>query len=828
MKMKREKQIIGFLAIVFLMQLSLTTHSQKPAINEKEYYETRGLNVIVFTNWYNGAFGDEKMSGIEIIHHETRTATNGDVRLEPTPEQWDPVPTFNGREVDRENGIIEARLSYPGYEFDYTVKTRAANDGLLVSVTIDKPLPEELVGKAAFHIEFLPAAYFEKAYLMDGKPGTFPLYPSGPMTLNDAGEPDPLPLASGMKLVLAPEDTLRRVTVESLSGKLWLYDGRNKAQNGWLVLRTLIPENKTGKVVEWKITANTVENWVRKPVIAHSQLGYHPDQPKKAIVELDKNDTADKTAQLIRISENGQTKVVKSAPLDNWGGYLRYHYKTFNFSEVKEEGVYCIRVNDVQTAPFCIAADVYDNVWQPALDVFMAVQMDHMLVNEAYRIWHGKSHMDDALQAPVNHTHFDMYAQGPTTDTPYEPGEHIPGLNIGGWFDAGDFDIRTQTQYHTVMQMVHAWEDFNIESDETLIDQERRYVDIHYPDGKPDLLQQIEHGTLGLIAQHRACGHAIPGIIAPDISQYTHLGDAGSKTDNLVYNPSLSELDNNGFESGIFDDRWAFTSRSTALNYGSAAGLAAAARALKGYNDELAAECIETAQKVWDEEHAKEPDIFRVGNTTGGNLLSEELTAAVELLATTGEAKYANRIEEIFNSPDTRFMFMSTLFVRAIPNMPGGFKSKVKEKLAEMLERMKQFGTDNPFGVPITRGGWAGGGTAMNHGISHYLYHKAFPDLVPIDAVFDGLNYILGCHPGSDISFVSGVGTVSKKVAYGNNRADYSFIAGGVVPGVIILPPDFPENKEDWPFLWGENEYVIPMSVNYMYLVHAVKDILGR
>ena len=36
---------------------------------------------------------------------------------------------------------------------------------------------------------------------------------------------------------------------------------------------------------------------------------------------------------------------------------------------------------------------------------------------------------------------------------------------------------------------------------ETFIDQKTKYVDIHRPDGKPDLLQQIEHGTLQLIAQ---------------------------------------------------------------------------------------------------------------------------------------------------------------------------------------------------------------------------------------------------------------------------------------------------------------------------------------
>src|SRR5665647_1371251 len=34
-------------------------------------------------------------------------------------------------------------------------------------------------------------------------------------------------------------------------------------------------------------------------------------------------------------------------------------------------------------------------------------------------------------------------------------------------------------------------------------------------------------------------------------------------------------------------------------------------------------------------------------------------------------------------------------------------------------------------------------------------------------------------------------------------------IAGGVVPGLLLLKPDFLENKDDWPFLWGENECVI-------------------
>jgi len=74
---------------------------------------------------------------------------------------------------------------------------------------------------------------------------------------------------------------------------------------------------------------------------------------------------------------------------------------------------------------------------------------------------------------------------------------------------------------------------------------------------------------------------------------------------------------------------------------------------------------------------------------------------------------------------------------------------------------------------------------------------------------------------------VAGVGTRSKKVTYGINRADYSFIAGGVVPGVLLLKPDFLENKEDWPFLWGENECVINICADYIFLAHAQQALLN-
>ena len=802
-------------------------------LNDLDYFETRGLNVLVFSNWYNSNFSDSKISGVEIIHHGLRTATNGDVRLGPTPEQWDPIPTLKERRVNNQDNSIEAISTYPDDDFDFVIKAKAHGNGVLLSVHLEEPLPEALVGRAGFNLEFLPAAYFEKAYLMDGKSGVFPLYPAGPTAVDASGAVKPHPIATGKRLVLAPEDPAARVTIEARDGELSLFDGRNKAQNGWYVVRSLIPEGRSGMVVEWFLTANTIPDWTRTPVIAHSQVGYHPRQAKVAVIELDRNDTPRATARLLRISHDGKVEEKSRAGLKEWGKYLRYIYYLFDFTSVTASGLYVIEYGQTRTKPFRISNDVLDNTWQPTLDVFFPVQMDHMLVNEAYRVWHGAAHLDDALQAPVDHVHFDLYAQGPTTDTPYAPGEHIPGLNIGGWFDAGDYDIRTQSQVAVVRSMVDAWETFGLDRDETTVDQERRTVDLHHPDSKPDLLQQIEHGALALIAQHRAVGHAIPGIIVPNLSQYTHLGDALTMTDNVVTpDPEVATRNrpgsaSDGFANSPVDDRWAFTSRSTPLNYGSIAALAAASRALRNFNDALANECLETAQKVWDEEHSHEPHLFSHGNTTGGRLEEEELKAAVELLICTQDAKYAEQIEGLWPTIEERFSSNAALAVRALPYIDEPYAAKLRTLAEAYKGELEAFDETNPFGVPISRGGWAGNSLVIRWATTNYFLHKAFPDLIGPEYTLRGLNYVYGCHPGSDISFVSGVGTVSKKVAYGSNRADFSFIAGGIVPGVLIIAPDFPENKEDWPYLWGENEYVIGICANYLFLVHAANDLLS-
>jgi len=807
-------------------------------LDEAGYFEERGVNVLVFSNWYDGLFADSKISGVEIVQQGERTATNGDVRLSATPGQWDPIGRMVKRDVDTKTGTIEALLEYPEYKFQYRIRAERRADGVHVAVILDQPLPAALAGKAGFNLEFLPPAYFHKSFLADGRPGAFPLYPAGDMIAGgernaasgrDIGPgAEPLPMASGKTLVFAPEDPARRVTVRADTGSLELFDGRNQAQNGWFVLRSLLPAGKTGRVVEWTLSPNSVPGWLRDPVIGHSQLGYTPAQAKTAVIELDANAKSAGPARLLRIDATGNTTVALSATPKVWGKYLRYNYLTFDFSSVRQPGLYSLEYAGKRTASFRIDPAIYADAWHPSLDVYLPVQMDHMLVNEAYRVWHGDSHRDDARQAPTDHEHVDLYAQGPTTDTKYKPGEHIPGLNVGGWLDAGDFDIRTQTQYAVVRTLVGIWEDHKPSRDQTLVDQDLRRVEMHVPDGKPDILQQIEHGVRYLASMYDAVGYAVHGVVEPDVAQYTHLGDAASKTDGLVYDASLKFGERKGDRSGTPDDRWVFTSKSSALNYGSAAALAASSRALRGYDDALADKALKIARQVWAEEHGRAPNTFSHGNTTGGWLPGEEFTAAVELLATTKDPQYAARIAALWPEITPRFGLYAETALQALPFMDAAYRGNVEAAVRKLKASSTPFTGANPYGVPITTGGWAGNGAVIQTGLTDYAIHKAFPALSDGQGVFRALDYLHGTHPGSDISFVSGVGTRSKEVAYGNNRADFSFIAGGVVPGALILKPDFPENSENWPFFWGENEYVVNMSPSYIALVQAAIDLSGR
>ena len=91
---------------------------------------------------------------------------------------------------------------------------------------------------------------------------------------------------------------------------------------------------------------------------------------------------------------------------------------------------------------------------------------------------------------------------------------------FGGRNRGVSFDIQTERHNEVIRTMTALWERFGVDRDQTFIDQQTRYVDLHRPDGQPDLLQQIAHGTLNLVAQIENIGHPTRGIVVPNLHQF--------------------------------------------------------------------------------------------------------------------------------------------------------------------------------------------------------------------------------------------------------------------------------------------------------------------
>ena len=872
-------------------------------VTDKNYLDTQGFSVFLYDSTYHPVFVDQKNTAMEMILHGQRIATNGDVRLTPTPEQWDLVATLKSRQADKAGNRLSAKLAFPAFDLSYTLDVEAEPGGVKVSINLDKPLPEKLAGRAGFNLEFLPSLYMGKTYLVDGaRAGLFPRTPNDPMVkvmpladepkkayyLEDwdkaKGYTQPLPFAQGKRITLGVDDALARVNVVSDTADLMLFDGRDRAQNGWFVLRSLIPTGKTRGAIVWHIRPDVIPNWTRPPMIAHSQVGYAPGFSKQAVLELDPKYNAPKTARVLRLEENGSYKPVFEGPITPSTPWLRYVYSKFDFSSVNDPGLYVIEYADQRTAPFPIGNNAYANIWQDSLDHHIAEQMDHVAVREGYRVWHGASHLDDGRLAPVVGEQFDGWNQATATDGKYKAGDHIPGMNVGGWYDAGDFDLEEPAQLSVIQSLALAYRAFNLKYDELSVNEGTREVEMHRPDGVPDAVQQVEHGALLILAQFHNIGHAIRGTHEPDLRQYTHLGDGASKTDGRLYDPKLGLNEVKGDRSGKPDDRWIFTTNNPFFQWNAIAALAASADTLKGYDDVLAKDCLDTAIKAWNDEKAH-PTPFparggigggapenapaaggvlaasqgvvagaqagRNGRGTSGSptapgttpavatppaapgrnqfAAGQDWAAALELtIATRGAEPYRSRLKELFPlmiAPQ-QMGARGWTAVRALPYLDASAKEQMRGAVRTYVEELNKQLDATPFGVPPSLGTWGGSGAVVDMAIRMYFLHKAFPDLVGPEYTLRAVNYILGTHPVSSTSYVAGVGTVSKTKTYSNNRADNAYIPGAVIPGYIVIKPDFPECIDDFGFLWFEDEAVVAGSASWVVAGNAADAII--
>src|SRR5450755_2950381 len=98
MKYRYLLQLVSFCSAIMCNTIVFAQHQQKAAamvLNKQEYLEYQGVNVMLAHDFYP----EGHQGGVGIIQNGQRVATNGDLRLEPTPGQWAAIPKVGKRIV---------------------------------------------------------------------------------------------------------------------------------------------------------------------------------------------------------------------------------------------------------------------------------------------------------------------------------------------------------------------------------------------------------------------------------------------------------------------------------------------------------------------------------------------------------------------------------------------------------------------------------------------------------------------------------------------------------------------------------------------------------
>ncbi len=197
-------------------------------------------------------------------------------------------------------------------------------------------------------------------------------------------------------------------------------------------------------------------------------------------------------------------------------------------------------------------------------------------------------------------------------------------------------------------------------------------------------------------------------------------------------------------------------------------------------------------------------------------------------IATNGAEPYKSRLKELFPEVITpqQMGLRGWTAVRALPYLDAAANDQFRQAVKTYMAGLDKQLDATPFGVPPSLGTWGGSGAVVDMATRMYFLHEAFPDLVSPEYTLRAVNYILGTHPVSSTSYVAGVGTVSKTQTYSNDRADNAYIPGAVIPGYIIIKPDFPECIDHFGFLWFEDEAVVAGSASWVAAGNAADAII--
>lgn len=708
-----------------------------------------------------------------------------------------------------EEGALHFRGRLPGGETWYHQKIYPQGGDIHFALSLDDSGEADDIQWADF-VFFLPLQTFEnQRYQTDQGEGFYPA---------EKGEGSVI--AEGFsELQLLPDDPTRNLTIRSAGG-IGLYDEREWGGQSYMVAVKVPP----GESIHFTLTPPPVDPGPNPPAVRYSHAGYLPQGIKQAILEIDWRDTyPNLSASLERKTPSGAETVLQGQFVPAMQDFWK-QFAVFDFSTVAEPGEYRIVWAGGTTNWFPISQDIFKNRWQNTLDVFLPFQMSHAAVDLGNGLFHGASTLDDAVQAPPNTVGADGYISYESSGTPVQPGETIP-VGIGGWFDAGDYDLNVSSQAFVVLQLSLAWEEFSPQRDLHSLDIANRRLNVNQPNGIPDLLEQIEWGARWLLAMQQSDGRVYVGVVeSAEVYGATNLPE--NMTDGLP-------------DTG--DERLLYVDYHSDLNLAFAAALAAASRALRHSNPELAAQCLDAAILAW-EYFRTHPEVYRATvYFHDGEEGREQMIAAAasELYLTQPDADYLNVLAQFqpyfadlptewpapTGSGPVGFWYAPPFLARLYPQLPeGALKQSIHVALERAADALAERALPAPFPFqqdwPYTE--WGTNGTYINGINDAYWLEKVVPERIRVSDLLPAAYWLYGLHPLNDFTFVFGSGLPEPQyhyhgilqVRFGNSPAS---VPGAVVPGIAAYTDSGVLYYLDQPGIYRNSEACIYDAASFLF-----------
>jgi endoglucanase len=537
--------------------------------------------------------------------------------------------------------------------------------------------------------------------------------------------------------------------------------------------------------------------------IVVNQVGYLPNSPKVALL-VNSNTTL---PQIELVDSNTKQTVQVIIP----GQSMRDRdsndrLQTIDFSQIKQTGNYFLRVGSIESYPFTIASNVYQEPIIKLLRSYYLQRCGIAIDDPVTGIRHAPCHIRDGAIAH----------QDPTNQS----GKAISAT--GGWHDAGDYGKYVATTAVTTGRLLSLYEN----NPKAFPD--RQLTIPESGNGISDLLDEMRVGLDWMLSMQRADGAIYrklsgknwPPIVAPDEDTQPR----------FIYGISTPE-----------------TAKF-------AAAMAIAARVYDPLQPQQSAIYLKASRRAW--EYLQTQPTMKVdwvdGDDSGsGKYLSsaidtepslkidtdDRLWAAAELFITTKEQKYDRYFREqlpkfdytLFEWKDPSALGIVNYLSAIVTPQSSQLTAQIAQKILNRADALVKKVSTSGYHLANQRFIWGSNKMTATEGLTLILAYRMTDGPAYRQAAIDRIDYLLGRNPFNQ-TFVTGIGT--HPVRHVNHifaRARKIDIPGLLVGGANNDAQDglAPKNRGILSYLddeksYATNEYAIDYNSELIALMSMV------